>query len=210
MSDTRLQQLYSQALARRSDAHSVDCVTPEQLVRLVQREGAESDRLAILDQVMGCPACQREFNLLRALESSGRRITAQRPVRSIGRRLAPLALAASLLLAVGVGLLVRNRSAGDTVRGGGGQLTLLSPDTEVAPGRPITFAWRSVAGVNRYRMEVLDQAGKPIFSETTRDTTVTWPAAQLRPGEAYQWWVRDVAPGSHLVSPVRPLRVRSQ
>jgi hypothetical protein len=209
MSDTRLQELYAQALARRSDSTSVDCVTPEQLLALVRREGAESDRLATLDHVMGCPACQREFDLLRAVESSGRRITAQRPVRSIGRRLAPLALAASLLLAVGVGLLVRNRSAGDTVRGGGGQLTLLSPETEVTPGQPITFSWRSLAGVNRYQIEVLDQNGTAIFSQVTRDTTIIW-RARLPAGKQYQWWVRDLTPGSHLVSPVRPLRVRSQ
>jgi hypothetical protein len=209
MSDTRLQELYAQAMARRSNAATVDCVTPEQVLALVRREGTESDRLATLNHVMGCPACRREFDLLRAVESSGRRITEQRPVRSIGRRLAPLALAASLLLAVGVGLLVRNRSTGETVRGGGGQLSLLSPETEVPPGQPITFAWRSHAGVNRYQMEVLDQNGKAILSQVTRDTTVIWQAG-LPAGRQYQWWVRDLTPGSHVVSPVRPLRVRSQ
>ena len=210
MSDTRLQELYAQALARRSAAATAGCVTPEQLLALVRREGAESDRLAILDHVMGCPACRREFDLLRAVESAGRRITGTPSVRSIGRRFIPLALAASLLLVVGVGLLMRDRAAGDTVRGGGGQLTLISPYTDVPPGGPITFAWRPLPGVNRYQIEVLDQNGKAIFSDTTRDTTVTWSAARLRPGVTYKWWIRDLTPGSLLVSPVRPLRVRSQ
>jgi hypothetical protein len=209
MSDTRLQELYAQALARRSDATAAGCVTPEQLLALVQREGAESDRLATLDHVMGCPACRREFDLLRAVESAGRRITQDPPVRSIGRRLASFALAASLLLAVGVGLLVRNRTAGDAVRGGKGPLTLLSPDIYVPPGQEIIFAWRPVPGGSRYRIEVMDQSGKAIFSEVTRDTTVIWRAG-LPAGKQYQWWVRDLTPGSGLVSPVRPLRVRSQ
>jgi hypothetical protein len=210
VSDTRLQELYAEALARRSDTTAQDCVTPEQLLRLVRREGAESDRLATLDHVMSCPACHREFDLFRAVESAGRRMTEDRPVRSIGRRLAPFALAASLLLAVGVGLLLRNRSAGDTLRGGGGPLTLVSPGTEVPPDQPITFAWRPLPGVNRYQLEVLGQSGKAVFTQVTRDTALTWPPGQLRPGTTYQWWVRDLTPGSRLVSPARPLRVRSQ
>jgi hypothetical protein len=209
MSDTPLQELYAEALARRGSGSAQDCVSPEQLLRLIRRQGAESDRLAALDHVMSCPACHREFDLLRAVESAGRRITGD-PVRSIGRRLAPFALAASLLLVVGVGLLVRQQSSGDTVRGGGAPLTLVSPETDVPPGRPITFVWRPLPGVNRYELEVLGQNGKAVFSEVTRDSTLTWSAGELRPGMTYQWWVRDLTPGSRLVSPVRPLRVRSQ
>src|SRR5512133_1781425 len=134
MSDTRLQELYAQAMGRRSGATAAGCVTPEQLLQLALREGPEADRLTLLDHVMGCPDCQRELDLLRAVESAGRQITRDRPVRSIGRRV-PLALAASMLILVGAGLLIRNRSAGDTLRGGGGQLTLLSPPTDVPPGR---------------------------------------------------------------------------
>jgi hypothetical protein len=210
MSDTRLQELYAEALARRGSGTAQECATPEQLLTLVRREGAESDRLATLDHVMSCSACQREFDLLRAVESAGRRITEDRPVRSIGRRLAPFALAASLLLAVGVGLLLRNRSAGDLARGGGAPLTPLSPETEVPPDQPITFAWRPLPGVNRYQLEVLGQNGKAVFTQVTGDTTLTWPAGELPPGTTYEWWVRDLTPGSSLVSPVRPLRVRSQ
>lgn len=211
MNDTRLQELYAEALARRSGATADDHCTPEQILALVRREGPESDRLAILDHVMGCPACRREYDLLRALESAGRRTTEDRPVRSIGRRFVPFALAASLLVAVGVGLLVRNRSLSDTMRGGAGHggLALLSPGTEVPPAQPIIFAWRPLRGAYRYQIEVLDQAGKAIFSEVTRDTTVIWKAG-LPPGATYQWLVRDLTPGSRMVSPARSLRVRSQ
>jgi hypothetical protein len=80
----------------------------------------------------------------------------------------------------------------------------------VPPDQPITFAWRPLPGVNRYQLEVLGQSGKAVFTQVTRDTALTWPPGQLRPGTTYQWWVRDLTPGSRLVSPVRPLRVRSQ
>lgn len=208
MNDTRLQELYAEAMARRSAAPAPACVAPEQLLALVRREGAESDRLATLDHVMGCPACRREYDLLQALESAGRRMMEDRPVRSIGRRLVPLALAASLLLVVGVGLLVRNRSVGDTLRGGG-QLMLLSPETEVSPSEPIVFSWRPVPGVYRYQIEVLDQNGKAMFSQVTRDTAIVWRAG-FPAGTSYEWLVRDLTPGSRLVSAARPLRVRSQ
>jgi hypothetical protein len=209
MNDTRLQELYAEALARRSHSTARGCVGPEELLALVRREGAESDRLATLDHVMGCPPCRREYDLLRAVQSAGKRMMEDRPVRSIGRRLAPLVLAASLLLVVGVGLLVRNRSLGDTLRGGRGQLMLLSPGTEVAPSEPIVFSWHPAPGVYRYEIEVLDQDGKVMFSQVTRDTAIVWRAG-FPPGTSYRWLVRDLTPGSRLVSAARPLRVRSQ
>ena len=209
MSPTRLQDLYSQALARRRAAAG-PCVSPEDLLALVRQEGPEDRRLQVLDHVMDCRECHREFELLRALEVAGRG-GQPRVVRSISRRLVPLALAASLLLAVGIGLAVRSRGAPeDTPRGGTHQLDLLTPPAEVAPGQPITFSWRPVPGARRYQLEVLDANGTAMFSEFTPDTALTWSADRLRPGASYRWWVRDVTPGAELNSALRPLRVRTQ
>jgi hypothetical protein len=209
MSPTRLQDLYSQALARRRAAHGA-CVSPDDLLALIRQEGPETSRLEVLDHVMGCRECHREFELLRALEVAGG--AGQPPViRSIARRLVPLALAASLLLAVGIGLAVRSRAGPEDIpRGGTHQLDLLTPPAEVAPGQPITFSWRPVPGARRYQLEVLDANGTAMFSEFTPDTSLTWSADRLRPGESYRWWVRDVTPGAELNSALRPLRIRSQ
>jgi hypothetical protein len=209
MSATRLQDLYAEALARRRTAPA-ECVSPEELLALIRREGPEGRRLEVLDHVMGCRECHRELELLRALEVAGG--AGQAPVvRSIVRRLVPLALAASLLLAVGIGLAVRNRSGPDDIpRGRERTLILRTPATEVAPGQPITFSWMRVPGAQRYQLEVLDVNGAPVFSEVTGDTALTWSADRLRPGSSYRWWVRDVTPGSELSSPLRSLRLRSQ
>ena len=59
MNVTQLQELYSRALARRNATGSDACVTPEDLLGLVRKDGPEARRLEILDHVMGCPACQR-------------------------------------------------------------------------------------------------------------------------------------------------------
>jgi hypothetical protein len=207
---TRLQELYAQALARRSTAGTAECVSPDDLLALVRREGTESRRLEVLDHVMGCNPCRRELDLLRALEAAGAESAGvSRP--GLGRRLMPWALAASVLLAVGIGVAVRNNSQlSDTPRGGANGIVLLAPPIEVVSGEPITFVWRPVAGAHRYRVEILDDKDATLFAGQTTDTTLRWSGEQLRPGWTYRWWVRDATPGAQLVSPLRPLRVRRE
>lgn len=208
MSVPRLQDLYAQALARRSDAAD-GCVPPEELLALVRKQGDEARRLQALDHVMGCAACHREFELLRALEAAGSGSREPATVRSISRRIMPLALAASVLLAIGVGIVMRNRES-DTTRGGGSALVLLTPAAEAAPAEPVTFSWRPLPGTQRYRLELLDRNGAAVFSQLTPDTSLTLPAEILQPGSSYRWWVRDATPGSHVASSLRPLRIRSK
>lgn len=208
MSVPRLQELYAQALARRSDA-TEGCVSPEELLALVRKQGDEARRLQALDHVMGCAACHREFELLRALEAAGEGSREPATVRSISRRIMPLALAASVVLAIGVGLVMRNRES-DTTRGGGSALVLLTPAAEVAPAQPVTFSWRPFPGAQRYRLELLDRNGAAMFSQLTPDTSLTLPAELLQPGSSYRWWVRDATPGSHVASSLRALRIRSK
>jgi hypothetical protein len=207
MSVPRLQELYAQALARRGVA-AEGCVPPEELLALVRKDGKEEHRLQVLDHVMGCQACHREFELLRALEVAG---GSREPatVRSISRRFMPLALAASVLLAIGVGLLARSRE-GDTTRGGGPALVLLTPGAEAPAARPVTFSWAHLPGTEHYRLELLDRNGAVVFSQLTPDTSLTLPAALLPPGSSYRWWVRDATPGSQVASSLRALRIRSQ
>jgi hypothetical protein len=207
MSVPRLQELYAQALAGRSDA-AEGCVPPEELLALVRKQGNEARRLQTLDHVMGCAACHREFELLRALEAAGGGSREPATVRS-SRRIMPLALAASVLLAIGVGIVMRNRES-DTTRGGRSALVLLTPAAEVAPAEPVTFSWRPLPGTQRYRLELLDRNGGAVFSQLTPDTSLTLPAAILQPGSSYRWWVRDATPGSPVASSLRALRIRSK
>ena len=208
MSVARLQELYAQALARRTST-AEGCVPPEELLALVRKQGDEVRRLQTLDHVMGCAACHREFELLRALEAAGAGSREPVTVRSISRRIMPLALAASVLLAIGVGLMVRNRES-DVSRGGRSALVLLTPAAEVAPAQPVTFSWRPFPGTQRYRLELLDRNGVAVFSQLTPDTSLILPAELLPPGSSYRWWVRDATPGSPIASPLRALRIRSK
>ena len=207
---TKLEELYGQALERRR-ASAADCVSPDDLLALVRREGPEQRRLELLDHVMGCRDCHREFELLRALETAGSRSAGSAVPRSLGQRWMPLALAASLLLALGVGVLVRNRSqAGDETRAGGRGLVLLSPPTEIPPADSVTFAWRPLTGADRYRLELMDSKGATVLSQLTPDTVLSIPGRRLTPGATYRWWVRDATPGAQLASGLRPLRILSK
>lgn len=136
------------------------------------------------------------------------------PLPAPRRRYVTLALAASLLLAVGVGVVWRSGGPanGDVTRGESA-ITLLAPPTEVrSVAGAIGFVWRPVTGTVRYELEVLDSAGAVAFSASTADTTATLAdTRRLTPGTAYRWWVRALdAAGAQRASDMRPLRVRNE
>lgn len=140
MNDEQLRAVY----ARTSPARP-GCAAPEEILALVQRDGAEADRLRILDHVMSCAECRGDFDLIRAVEIAGRedaagatgelsgelsgeppRLSAKStsgPHRSWLREHAPILAAAAVLLPIGIGVgTLRQwrstpRSTADIVRG---------------------------------------------------------------------------------------------
>ena len=217
MSDERLRELYGKAMAQGSGVsgpRAASCVAPEALLELVRREGSEQTRLATLDHVMACPSCRREFDLLRAVEQAGVESGArQRRVRWQWQSIAPIGLAASLLLALGV-VIALNRvgERPDVPRGTAGGVTLLAPAAEIAADEPVRFVWRPVRHANRYVLELLERSGggKPVLSRETSDTALVLDPTLLQPGAEYQWWVRAVTPAGELASPLRPIRLRTR
>jgi hypothetical protein len=209
VNDERLRAIYGDVMTSRSRSRPSACPEPEAILALVRREGPEETRLATLDHVMSCTACRPEFDLVRSIELAGADAGA---VARPGRRwMAPLALAASVLLAVVIGrhVLVRTPE-GDVVRSGGkDRLTLLAPPTEATTGSPILFAWHPIEGAGRYRLEVMSAGGEVVLEAETADTAIVLrSAADLAPGE-YQWWVGATAPADAR-SALRPLRLTAQ
>jgi hypothetical protein len=121
----------------------------------------------------------------------------------------PVALAATLLLAVG---LTRwgGRAVEPVMRSALDGVVLATPpdgaQTEPSPA----FAWHPVAGAQRYEFELLDADAAPVYQTTTADTSVALPAAvTLRPGVTYRWLVRALDDaGQPRGSAVSRLRVR--
>lgn len=209
VTEAQLKEAYQAHLARSRRDRAVSCPPPEAIQALVRREGDEAARLATLDHVMSCGECRTELDLLRTVEEAGVRSGA---VSAPGRRrwMMPAALAATLLIAVGLGR-VALRPSEDAVRSGdAARVDLVAPGAEVPAGAPVSFAWRPVEGASRYRLEVLNESGDLAIEAETRDTTLTSDsAASLAPG-SYQWWVIALAPAPGPRSELRRLRIVAQ
>ena len=198
MTDQRLRELYQHAIDARVPGTRVDCPPPERLLALARREGSEEDRLRTLDHVMSCGECMRELELLRVIEKAGARSdgsgAAVRRTSFAWRRALPLALAASLVLAVGITLRQRATDvAGDEQsRGGPSAMEVHGPMTiSAAPGDSLVLAWHPVPAASRYLVEVLDDARRAVITQSSRDTVVVLRDLRaLTPGREYLWWVR--------------------
>ena len=220
MTDERLRDLYQHAIAARAPGTREGCPPAERLLALARREGSEAERLHTLDHTMSCADCMRELELLRVIEKAGGRIAGPRSqVRQARfvtwRRAVPLALAASLVLAVGVVLRERGRSdvAGDDgFRGADSALAVHAPrDVTLSVRDSFVVAWAPVSGATRFVVEVLDDESRAVLSESTTDTVhVVRDLGRLTPGREYRWWVRAVTvAGAQRSSPLGRLRVTS-
>jgi hypothetical protein len=209
VNDEQLREIYGDVMTSRTRTRRPECPDPGAILALVRREGPEETRLATLDHVMGCADCRSEFDLLRSIELAGAEAgAAGRPGR---RWAAPLALAASLLLAVVIGrYALPDRSEVDVTRAGRDErVTLLAPPPQAATGAPLLFAWHPIAGASRYRIEVMNAAGEVVLEAETADTAILLRgAAELAPGD-YQWWV-GATPPAEARSALRPLRLTTR
>lgn len=195
----RLQNLYAGRIAGRtgSEPHA----SPDAILAVVTREGSEEERLATLEHVMACAECHREYQWLTAVNEAG--LEAEGSAGAAPRRAwwrgAPMAMAASLLVAIGAGVVLSGvlRSGDDRERGASGDIALVGPGNQVSANGPITFAWHAAAGVSRYVLEVQRADGSVVLADTTADSSVTVSdMARLHPDSAYRWWVREATDGS--------------
>ena len=211
MSDDRLKDLYTAAVKAGVALPAGSHPTPEAIAQLVRREGPEDARLATLDHVMSCAECRRDFDLLRTVERVGVQSGAATGPGARRSWMVPAALAASLLVAIGVGRTLLPPTD-DTTRGSeDAPVVLVAPGTEAVAGDGLVFAWLAVAGARRYELELLDAGGSVAAATATSDTTASPSAVTALPPGEYQWWVRATTSDARSVrSPFRPLRVTTR
>jgi hypothetical protein len=227
MSDEQLRLAYARARDDRIEANRLDCPSLEALLALVQREGPESRRIETLDHASGCAACRRELEVLRSVDRAGRALGAERGGEAAGdrtiihragwrtgwRRAAPMALAATLLLAVGLGVGQRfwGRGLSDAPRAGAGEVALVSPaEGGAVTTAALTFVWRSVPQARRYVLEVMTDDGALLLARPTTDTSVTVALPAGRDRGTYRWSVRaQLVDGSERRSAAWRLRTRA-
>jgi hypothetical protein len=182
-----------------------DCPSPEALLAAARGEGPEAERIRVLNHALSCAGCRPELALLSAVAEPARRSVSL--TDRLRRSAIPIALAASVVLAVGIVSFVR-RNETETVRGGTSDVVLASPTNGHRVGNEVvTFVWRPVVGALRYTLEVSAADGSIIHTAQTTDTVSVGPAPRLAPGEQ-RWWVRaQMDDGSERRSETRVLRV---
>jgi hypothetical protein len=209
--DEALRAAYEPALRESTTSHGPDCPTESELLSAVRGAGDEAERLRVLDHALKCPACRRELALLHAV-SSGETRAAPRAIRDILWHRRHAALAASLVLAVGLAGVIRLRTRGteDITRAGAAAGPVLVTPANGAAVRAglVRFVWRPILGVIQYTLEVDASDGTVLVSSPTRDTTFTAPIAPTAVGEN-RWLIRaKLDDGSEKRSETWILRVR--
>lgn len=204
--DARLRQGYEELLAGRSPADRAGCPSPDALLELVERTGAEEARLATLDHVLACAWCRPELDLLRASADAASAAVRESERASRGVRRIPraLAMAAGIVVVVGVGLIARDQ-AGDraaTLRGTRAAIVLATPERR-ADGA-LLLRWTSQADAARYRVELFTTAGATVADAVVTDTSyVVSPAVMSNATTALSWMVTAIrADGAERSSPM--------
>jgi hypothetical protein len=199
MTDEELRRAYQAGTSARPMGRR-ECPGVEAIAALVEREGKEADRLALLDHIMACSACRGDFELLRSAHLAA-------PAAS-QRRFRLLALAASIALLVGLGamgLWSRLRiPQPDIRRASGGEVELVAPSSGAVLNLPLQLAWHPVRETTVYTVELLTDGGRLLRSWETTDTTVSVPVSAPEPQAGrYAWWVRArLRDGTERRSPV--------
>ena len=207
-----LRQAYAPLLHEPADDHGPECPSGEELLAAIRGEGEHAERLQVLDHALRCAACRRELALLHAVSGAG--VAAQRvmaPQRS-WRRWAPMAFAASVVIAVAIAGVDRwrGRAQDEVARsdaGGAPGLVAPSAGSELAVG-PVTFVWHKVPRALWYALEVDATDGTVLFTTRSTDTLFAAPLTSAARGDN-RWWVRaHLDDGSERHSETRRLTLR--
>jgi hypothetical protein len=192
MSDEELRRLYAVVVARRTPARRETCPSPEALQSVVEQVGPEQERLAALDHIGECAACQAELEFFR--------MALGEPPRH--RRFVLVGLAAAAVIVLAATLLWRRRgSPADELRGGGDRLELVAPRGVLASRALPGFTWRALPGASGYAFELLDERDSPIYQATISDTTLILPdSVVLVADRGYSWRVRGRRPSGDIVA----------
>jgi hypothetical protein len=213
--DAALREAYRELMAARVPRDRSGCPVPEALLGLVERMGDDAARLATLDHVMSCADCRRDFDLLRTAAASAEQAASEPPAlrvvrgggRSPARRfpLRSVAVAAGLVVAVGVGLLSWHPGTRQPLlRGDANTVVLLAPETR--PDGSALLRWRTVPGAAAYRVEVFAPNGRTVVADTVRDSTFVLPAPEVS-DQQLRWMVTALHGDGHEVrSPAERVR----
>lgn len=202
LSDDELRAAFSAEAGLAS--HRADCPSPDALLAAIRGEGTAAERQRTVDLALRCPACRQEMALLKSVSGPPARVSA---ASVAWRRAMPMALAATVLLAVGLAIKSRLGPTDITRAGEGGLPALVAPAAAAPLTAPTDFIWHAVPGALGYTFEMDAGDGTVLRSQPTTDTLVRVTLEGIPAGE-HRWFVtvrKD--DGSTQRSEVRALKV---
>lgn len=168
--------------------------------RLAANEVSALERDRYFDHVTACDDCTRVWRGILALKAEAEALGLIEPtaVQPLWRRhLAPLAMAAALVLVVGAVLVVRQPvTQVDTVRSGAQLPVINGLMMAYSPAYVPTFVWPPVMLATQYRVEVFSEDGRPIWSREQAAPPMPWPSDVATAKGAYRWRVEAIRSGT--------------
>lgn len=162
--------------------------------RLATNEVSDLERDRYFDHVTSCAKCSvvwRGILELRKDAIAQGLIPAEASVRTGWQsRYLPLAIAATVLLAVG-GLYINTRPASPpgTLRSVEGIAEIEGVMMAYNPEYVPTFVWPPVVSATQYRVEVFSEDGRPVWSRIQTAPPLPWPADVTTAKGTYRWRV---------------------
>lgn len=160
--------------------------------------GADAEQVA--QHSADCDRCREELREVRRL------MTHTAPARR-GWRVLRFALPAAAAAAAVLWMVVpATRDGAGPIRGSTGadgpnRVAVISPSAGPLEALPPAFAWHPTGEDILYTITVTDAAGSLVWTDTTRDTVATLPAAtQLQREREYFWYVDARHPGGEIAT----------
>jgi hypothetical protein len=175
--DAQLRAAYATLLIDRDPVDRANCPDPDAIVAIVERRAGESARLETLDHVMACAKCRRDLDLVRTASAAAQASGSHRSVTRFPTNQL-LALAATIIVVVGLGIYFRASTRSDAPVMRGNTELALHAASRGANGAIVS--WHAAAGARRYELSIIDGSGRQLLNRSLLDTSLVVADSLLR------------------------------
>jgi hypothetical protein len=163
--DVKLRTAYAALLERRAAAVSSPDVPIETVQALAEGRYTGSDRVELLETILSDAGTAAEFQFFMDLAR-------ERPAAPDRRGWLAAAAIFTLSLGVAVFWQATRPPPPEPLRGDAAEI-LIAPAAGATAQTGASFTWRSVAGAEDYRFELIAEDGTAVHEAATTDTTLT-------------------------------------
>lgn len=214
----RLRAAFAAPAAAAPDPES--CPAPEKIWEAVRGELPPAGLRQVIEHTARCEACAEDWRLAAELERQSAAAAETAPGKVLQGRfgrwrplMAAAALAAGLLVAVGLYRTALNPGQPTYREAGSEAIHSLVPESQALPRQGAVLRWSPVPGAESYDVRISTEDLRPVLSaQSLKTASYAIPAsalAGLPPGSKLLWQVDAVSPdGSRHSSPTFTVEVK--